>query len=56
MRCRSCDYALWDYETFSNSPDKQWFVCGCQLGIEESEDDKYQECEHFKEIKIERNY
>ncbi len=43
-KCRTCKRALWDYEIFSNSPDKHWFICGCQCDLEESDDcDEYEE-------------
>ena len=28
-RCEHCRFAKWDYEEYSNTPDKAWFVCGC---------------------------
>ena len=37
MSCDDCPYAVWDYETFYNSSDKQWFVDGCRKGLEEDE-------------------
>ena len=45
--CYCCKYAVWDYETYYNGTQKQWFVCDCKkdhLGLEENH-----ECEDYKE-------
>ena len=28
--CTDCPNALWDYETYYGTTQKQWFVCGCK--------------------------
>ena len=42
--CEHCIHALWDYETYYGTTDKQWFVYGCKQGLDESE-----ECEGYEE-------
>lgn len=45
--CRKCRFAEWDYEEYSNCPDKQWFVDGCIKDLENEG-----ECEGFEEVKV----
>ena len=35
--CSKCRYAIWDYEEFFGTSQKQWFVDGCKLGKTEEE-------------------
>ena len=28
--CTDCPYALWDYESYYGTTQKEWFVCGCK--------------------------
>ena len=37
--CGSCRFAEWDYEEFSNSTEKWWFVSGCQKNLDDTEGD-----------------
>ena len=30
-KCGDCPNAIWDYEEYYNTTQKQWFVCGCKL-------------------------
>ena len=49
--CKHCRFSEWDYEEYYNSPDKQWFVCGCikDLDAPESED-----CDGYEETRDEQ--
>lgn len=31
-KCIDCPYAMQDYETYYNTTQKQYFICGCKLG------------------------
>lgn len=46
MICQRCKFAIWDYEEYYNSPDKQWFVDGC---IKDCEEPEGNECEEYEE-------
>lgn len=37
--CTECPYAIWDYETYYNTTQKQYFVSGCR------KDKSPEECE-----------
>lgn len=37
--CETCAYALWDYEEYSGTTQRQWFVCGCKKDLDENECD-----------------
>lgn len=50
--CRKCRFCEWDYEEYSNSRDKQWFVSGCQKGID-IQDGEY--CWEFEGLKDEQS-
>lgn len=39
MTCTECPYAIWDYETYYNTTQKQYFVSGCK------QDKSPEECE-----------
>ena len=46
--CEHCIHALWDYwnyETYYGTSGEHWFICGCDQGLEESE-----ECEEYEEV------
>jgi len=43
--CGSCRFAVWNYEEFSNSAEKWWFVSGCQKDLEDTEGDN---CEGYE--------
>ena len=49
MKCASCRFALWDYETYHNIPDPCWFVDGCQKCMDI--DGETEECEEYEENK-----
>lgn len=42
MKCENCPHAMWDCETFYNTPMKQFFVSGCKKGLleEKCEDEE----------------
>ena len=44
--CKNCRFAEWDYETFYNTTEKQWFVCGCK---KDSEQTDAGECADYEE-------
>lgn len=39
MNCTECPYAIWDYETYYGTTQKQYFVSGCR------KDKSPEECE-----------
>lgn len=42
--CSNCVNAVWDYFEYYGTTKKNWFVEGCKLDLEESED-----CDGYKE-------
>ena len=44
MTCTECPHAIWDYEEYYGTTQKQWFVDGCKIGKdpEECEDEAEQ--------------
>lgn len=44
MTCEECKYAEWDYEEYYPQG-KQWFICGCKLGRDETECNGFDENE-----------
>lgn len=45
--CGSCKFAEWDYEEFSNTTEKWWFVDGCIKG----RDCDREQCDEFEEVR-----
>ena len=37
MDCADCPNALWEYEEYYNTSQRQWFVAGCRIGKDEEE-------------------
>ena len=35
--CNTCRFALWDYEEYYNTTDKQWFVEGCKKDMPDAD-------------------
>lgn len=49
--CKHCRFSELDYEEYYNSPDKQWFVCGCIKDLDAPESD---DCEGYEETRDEQ--
>lgn len=45
--CKRCVFAEWDYEEFSNTTEKWWFVDGCIKGC----DCDREQCDEFEEVR-----
>lgn len=43
-KCLKCKYATYDYETYFNTCQKQWFIDGCQKNCDPKD------CEGFEEV------
>lgn len=41
-KCINCANAVWDYEEYYNTTKRQYFVSGCKLDMDESDD-----CEEY---------
>lgn len=44
MTCTECPHAIWDYEEYYGTTQKQWFVDGCKIGKDPEECEKEDEC------------
>ncbi len=45
--CVNCKHAETDYAEYYGTTAKNWFVCGCSIGMDPEENDG--ECEGFEE-------
>ena len=45
-RCEMCKHALWGYEEYYGTTQKQWFVDWCEKDLDMEADD----CEDFERI------
>ena len=45
MACTECPHAIWDYEEYYGTTQKQWFVSGCKIGKDPEECEEEDEAE-----------
>lgn len=46
--CETCKHAKWDYYSYYNSREKDWFVDYCKI----SEDPEAEECESYERVEV----